>query len=131
MVTVAWHEIISWALAIVSATLFIAERRRNDNVKYYMVLQGLLKACNNRCGFLVNTIERVRASGREIPRDEFCFVVESEYANYLSLQEHIMGSMKSIQPDKDMPFDVGGLVRGGRHDRADAPANKHMEPTRR
>src|SRR5438067_5792977 len=113
MVTIAWHEIISWVLAIVSATLFIAERGKNDNVKYYMVLQGLLRACNQRCGFLVATIQRVRDSGREIPRDEFCFVVESEYANYVALQEHIMGSMKSIQPGRDMPFDVGGFVRSG------------------
>ena len=79
-----------------------------------MVLQGLLRACNQRCGFLVTTIERVRHSGREIPRDEFCFVVESEYAHYVALQEHIMGSMKSLQPDKDMPFDVGGFIRGSK-----------------
>src|SRR5690349_10097213 len=99
MMTLAWHEIMSWGLTLISLTLFIAERRRNDNVKYYMVLQGLLRACNQRCGFLVNTIEKVKQSGREVPRDEFCFVVESEYANYVSLQEHIMGSMKSLQPD--------------------------------
>ena len=24
-----------------------------------------------------------------------------------------MGSMKSLQPDKDMPFDTGGFIRGG------------------
>ena len=120
MVTLAWHEIVSWALTVVSVTLFVVERRKNDNIKYYMVLQGLLRACNHRCGFLVNTIERVRQSGREVPRDEFIFVVESEYANYVALQEHIMGSMKSLHPDADIPFDPAELIRGGRPEQAGA-----------
>ena len=34
-----------------------------------------------------------------------------------------MGSMKSLQPDKDMPFDVGGFVRGTRTERP-APAGE-------
>jgi len=46
------------------------------------------------------------------------------------LQEHIMGSMKSIQPDKDMPFDVGGFVRGNRRDSESLPANNRMEQAR-
>ena len=120
MVTLAWHEIVSWALTVVSVTLFVVERRKNDNIKYYMVLQGLLRACNQRCGFLVNTIERVRQSGREVPRDEFIFVVESEYANYVALQEHIMGSMKSLHPAADIPFDPAELIRGGRPEQAGA-----------
>lgn len=66
MITLPWHEALSWVITLVSFTLFIVERRRNDNTKEYMVLQ---------------------------------------------LQEQIMGSMKSLQPDKDMPFDVGGFVR--------------------
>ncbi len=68
--THAWHEIMSWGLTLISLTLFIVGRRRNDNVKYYMVLQGLLRACNQRCGFLVNTIEKVEQSGRESAADK-------------------------------------------------------------
>ena len=56
----------------------------------------------------------MRNSGRDVSREEFAFVLESEYVNCVQLQEHIMGSMKSLQPDKDMPFDVGGFVRSGR-----------------
>ena len=41
-------------------------------------------------------------------------MVEAEYANLVGLQEHIMGSMKSLQPDKDMPFDVGAFIRSTR-----------------
>ena len=34
MITLSWHELVSWFIAVVSATLFIAERRKNDNTKY-------------------------------------------------------------------------------------------------
>lgn len=112
MITLPWHEALSWGLTLISFTLFIVERRRNDNTKYYMVLQGILRACHQRSGFLASTIGRFREIERQVPREEFVFVIESEYVNYLQLQEHIMGSMKSLQPDKDMPFDVGGFIRG-------------------
>ena len=112
--SLAWHELISWAVALVSVTLLVAERRKNDNAKYYMVLQGVLRACNQRAGFLVHVVEEAKKSDRQIPREEFILAIESEYINYASLQEHIMGSMKSLQPDKDSPFDVGGFVSSGR-----------------
>ena len=112
MLTVAWHEVISWALTLISATLFLSEYRKNDNTKYYMVLQGILRACNQRANFLAHIMADIRQTDRQIPREEFLLFVDTEYANYVSLQEHIMGSMKSIQPHKDMPFDVGGFVRG-------------------
>ena len=114
MMTLSWHEIFSWFIAVVSAMLFFAERRKNDNTKHYMVLQGILRACNQRSGFIAHTMGRLQESKRDVPYAEFEFVLKSEYANYLQLQEHIMGSMKSLQPDKDMPFvDVGGFIRSG------------------
>ena len=113
MIYLSWHEIFSWIIAVVSATLFFTERRKNDNTKYYMVLQGILRACGQRSGFLANTLGRLQESGRDVPCEEFTFVLNSEYANYLQLQEHIMGSMKSLQPDKDMPFDAGGFILSG------------------
>ena len=114
MITIAWHEILSWAVAVVSATLFLVERRKNDNTKYYMVLQGILRACNQRAGFLASTHGRFLRDDRDVSREEFALFITSEYANSLQLQEHVMGSMKSLQPDEDMPFDVGGFVESGR-----------------
>ena len=114
MITLPWHELVSWCIALVSATLFFVERRKNDNTKYYMVLQGILRACNQRAGFIAHTMGRSQESRRDVPCEEFDFALSSEYANCLQLQEHIMGSMKSLQPDKDMPFvDVGGFIRSG------------------
>ena len=113
---ISWHEILSWIIAVVSATLFFTEHRKNDNTKYYMVLKGIHRACGQRSGFLANMLSRLDESGRDVPCEEFNFVLNSEYANYLQLQEHIMGSMMSLQPDKDMPFDVGGFIRSGPED---------------
>ena len=113
MMTLPWHELVSWCIALVSATLFFVERRKNDNTKYYMVLQGILRACHQRAGFLAHTRGKAQESGRDVPCEEFDFVLNSEYANYLQLQEHIMGSMQSLQPGKDMPFDVGGFIQSG------------------
>ena len=70
MIYLSWHEIFSWIIAVVSATLFSAERRKNDNkndnTKYYMVLQGILRACGQRSGFLANTLGRLQESGRDV-----------------------------------------------------------------
>ena len=117
MITLPWHELVSWCIALVSATLFFVERRKNDNTKYYMVLQGILRACYQRAGFLASMRVRSQKNNRDVPYEEFDFVLQSEYANYLQLQEHIMGSMKSLQPGKDMPFDAGGFIRSGRAER--------------
>lgn len=53
-----------------------------------------------------------RRAPRDVPSEEFQQVVEAEYANYVQLLEHIMRSMKSLQPEKDIPFDAGGFLRG-------------------
>ena len=75
---ISWHEILSWIITVVSATLFFTERRKNDNTKYYMVLQGILRACGQRSGFLANTVGRLQESRRDVPCEEFNFVLNSE-----------------------------------------------------
>ena len=129
MVTLAWHELISWALTLVSGVLLFSELRKNNNTKYYMVLQGILRACSQRANFLAHLMGQLEKSDRAIPREEFLLSVKSEYANYVSLLEHIMGSMKSLQPHEDMPFDVEEFVRGRRPGHPDAPsdAQRRME----
>ena len=111
MVTVSWHEIVSWAITLVSLTLLL--RQREENTKYYMILQGILKACHKRAGFLANIHGDVqRGGGRNIPHEEYTTFINGEYVNCLQLQEHIMGSMKSLKPKEDMPFDVNDVIQG-------------------
>ena len=81
------------------------------------LISAVVKACHQRCGFFVHTIENTRKSGRTVPKEELLFVVESEYANYVALQKHIMGSMKSLQHDRHMPFDVEGFIRSAQESR--------------
>ena len=76
MITLSWHVLFSWFIAVVSSTLFIAERRKNDNTKYYMVLQGILRACNQRSNFLAHTTSRAQESRRDVPCEEFNFVLQ-------------------------------------------------------
>ena len=47
MLTLPWHEILSWLVVAVSVTLLVVERRKNDNTKYYMVLQASLERATN------------------------------------------------------------------------------------
>ena len=101
------HEVIAWILVIVSATLFIAERRRNDDTRYYMILQGLLRACYRRACFCAARTNRLReSSDTSIPLAQHILFVESSYTEYTSMMEQLMGSMKSLRPGQDMPFDV-------------------------
>jgi hypothetical protein len=89
----------SWALTLASTILLVVERRKNDTTKYYMVLQAILRACHMRAGFLSTNFTRAKDSERAVaPREEFILFLESEYVNHVGLQEHIMGSMKSLQP---------------------------------
>jgi hypothetical protein len=130
MVTVAWHELLSWFLLIVSATLFFYERKRNDGKKYYMVLQGMLRACSKRAEFLANQIGRVaQNSQREVSREEFLLLTHSEYTDKLALMEHVMGAMKAIEPSQDAPFDVAQFLQRDRTDTTSAMGNSSEQTT--
>lgn len=111
MVTLAWHELISWAITLVSMVLLVVEYRRNDAQKNYMVLQGILRACSQRGGFIASTLGKMDATD-PVPLSQFRYALESEYANYVQLQEHVMGSMKAQWPHSDLPFDVQGFLHG-------------------
>ena len=78
MITLPWHELVSWCIALVSATLFVVERRKNDNAKYYMVLHGIFRACHHRAAFLAYTKGRSQESRRDVPCEEFGFVMDAE-----------------------------------------------------
>ena len=63
-VTLAGHEIISWALTLASTILCVVERRKNDTTKYYMVLQGIL------CGSPGDTTQHLRNTHRAGQEEE-------------------------------------------------------------
>ena len=109
-VTLAWYEIATGVVGLVttavSTTLYIVERRKTDNTKHYMALQGLLRACDGHAQYLSNRRGVFVEADRDVSREEYELFMMSEYATSYELREHIMGAMKSLQPDQDIPFDV-------------------------
>jgi hypothetical protein len=115
MISVEWHELISWLVTVVSVTLLVYEWRRNPRLSYYMALQGVLRACREKAGFYASRsgeLERRSIQGdKGIPKEEYHLFVESVCADYMSLMEHIMGTVKAIEPKKDLPFDTKEFLR--------------------
>jgi hypothetical protein len=109
-ITVSVYDLISWAITIVAVTLFILERRKNNRLPYYMAVQGILRACKTKAGFYSAQVGQLKArnvgKGASIPMSEYVLFAETVYSDFASLMEHIMGSLKAIEPDKDMPFDT-------------------------
>jgi hypothetical protein len=117
VLTIVWHEIVAWALVLLSGALFLYQRKRSDERKYYMVLQGILRACHQRAAFLAGQQARLDADPqRPVPRNEHALLINACYTDNLALMEHIMGAMKAIEPGKAMPFELSELLRGGHVD---------------
>ena len=114
-ITISLVELISWIitiisliLTIISVILFIVERRKNVQLPYYMAVQGILRACKDKAGFYGTygrEIEK-RDDSKAITKEEHLLLVNTVYSDYKALMEHIMGSLKAILPDQDIPFDT-------------------------
>lgn len=78
-----------------------------------MAIQGILRACKEKSGFYASHITEVknRDSQTGISKEEYLLFINAVYVDYAALMEHIMGSLKAIEPKKDMPFDTGEFTR--------------------
>lgn len=114
MINVSYTELISWILTIVSLVLFILERRKNSRAPYYMAIQGILKACKTKAGFYSSQLSKINERKTVISKEEFMTFAEMAYSDFSSLMEHLMGSLKSLEPDKDMPFDTMEFIKSKR-----------------
>ena len=85
-ITLAWHELLSWAAALISATLYLVERRKDGNIKYYMVLQGLLHACRQHAGFVANRTAKLEAGTGNVSREEVGLFIQCEHANAIQFR---------------------------------------------
>jgi hypothetical protein len=96
----AFHEIISWIITAVSVSLFVYERKKNNLTPFYMNLQGLLKTCHAKTVFYW----QVATQSEELdkPSEKFKWLAVSN--DFEALKQTIMGVMKAIEPNKDMPF---------------------------
>lgn len=104
------YDLISWLITIVSVTLFIFERKRNNRLPYYMAVQGILRACKTKAGFYgthaAQLKNRNNGKNTSISLDEYVLFADTAASDYMTLMEHVMGALKSIEPEKDLPFDT-------------------------
>lgn len=127
MISVSGRELLSWVVAVISVTLFVTrlviERKQNPRLSYYMAIQGILRAIKTKAGFHASQLSRVQArtgAGEEtVPVQEYALFIESVYTDYASLMDHVMGSLKAIEPLKDIPFDTDEFLK--RRERGVAP----------
>lgn len=107
---VSIYDLISWLVTVISLMLFFFERKKNIRLPYYMAVQGILRACKSKAGFYgthaSNLKNRNNGKNTSISSDEYVLFADTVTSDFMSLMEHIMGSLKSIEPEKDMPFDT-------------------------
>jgi hypothetical protein len=106
--TVSIYDLISWGITIISLVLFWEERKKNSRLPYYMAIQGILRACKQKAGFYGSQKSQIEKRSKDNPvtKEEYLFFAETVYSDFASLMEHIMGSLKAIEPKDEMPFDT-------------------------
>ena len=110
MVTIAWHEVISWTVALVASVLFIVERRKSDGTKYYMSIQGIIKSCAEKMKLYAHLLGETKRGEINANQEHYRILLDSVYTDNLSLMQSLMGTMKAIEPKKEMPFDLDNLL---------------------
>jgi len=112
---VSIYDLISWLVTVISLMLFYFERKKNNRLPYYMAIQGILRACKSKAGFYGThaTHLKNRSNGKttSVSIDEYILFTDTVTSDFMSLMEHVMGSLKSIEPEKDLPFDTMEFTR--------------------
>lgn len=111
--TIAIHELVSWAITVVSVTLFVLEKRRNTQLPLYMALQGILKSCHEKTLFYWKKAGNASENHPEgvVNLSEYVVMLESASSDFQALKQNILGSMKGIVPDADLPFYERGYTQ--------------------
>lgn len=119
-INVSIYDLISWLITIISIMLFIFERKKNSRLPYYMAVQGILRACKTKAGFYGTHANHLKSRNNgknmSVSLDEYILFTDTVTSDFLSLMEHIMGSLKSIEPEKDMPFDTMAFTQSQNSD---------------
>lgn len=109
-ITLAFHEIISWIVTAVSISLFIYERKKNNLTPFFMNLQGILKTCHAKALYYFQVQQYYKGLGG--PNSDVDALRWHAVSNdFEALKQTVMGVMKAIEPNKDMPFDDRDYTR--------------------
>lgn len=112
-ITVDLVSLVSWFLTAVSFTLFLSEKRKNSKLPSYMAVQGILRACDEKAKFYLAHLNRIKKQddSKGTPKEEYLLFADTTYSDYIALREHVMGTLKTIEPEKDIPFDAKGFIK--------------------
>lgn len=106
----AIHEIVSWILTAISLSLFVYERKKNNLTPFYMYLQGILKTCHAKAIYYWQVAKHHEAIGDANSKNEF-IKWQGVSNDFEALKQIVMGVMKAVEPNKDMPFDDRDYTR--------------------
>ena len=119
-ISISIYDIISWLFTVISIMLFLFERKKNSRLPYYMAVQGVLRACSTKAGFYSSHASQLKNRGNKkntsVSSNEYILFADTVASDYLALMEHIMGSLKTIEPEKDMPFDAMAFTQNKNFD---------------
>jgi|SRR3990167_8251723 len=109
--TVSIHELISWALVIISFMLWWHERKINNNMQHYMVIQGILQHLKEKVKYYAHLIGEINRNDIIPDKAQFRMLSNSVYTDHVAMMQSLTGILKSFQLKKELPFDVDEFVK--------------------
>ena len=126
---ISWHELLSWFVAIESLTLFVAEKIKKPGMQYYMALQGILMACYKKAVFYYGKSKELAHVDRSKLSElrDYVWLCDHISNDFNALTQHVMGTMKSIEYKKDIPFDVNKFINSATNQKDYSQQNKNTQ----
>ncbi|HEA68257.1 hypothetical protein LCGC14_2736210 [marine sediment metagenome] len=109
--TVSIHELVSWTLVIIGLMLWLHERKKNDNTKHYMVIQGILQNLKEKANYAAHLTGQIDSNNITPTKEQFIMLSNSIYTDQRATMQSLMGVLKSFELKKDMPFDIEQFLK--------------------
>jgi hypothetical protein len=108
--TVNWYDLVSWGVALSGLIAFLYERKKNDKMKHYMAIQGLMQSFVLKSQKYANLIGELN-QGQIAPTKEYCkLVLQTAFSESREMVAILLGIMKSLDLKKDLPFDINTFL---------------------
>lgn len=106
MLEINWHELLSWVMVVIGATAFLYERKKNDNMKHYMAIQGLMQSYFEKSKKYANLVGDLNRGKIDASKETMELMLKTVYSETRETVAMLFGIMKSLDIKKDLPFDV-------------------------
>jgi hypothetical protein len=105
-ITVNVYDLISWAVALVSIIAFLYERKKNDKMKHYMSIQGLLNAIYEKSLFYRWLRIESNETSFNVTKENYKLLLDTIYSDQRAMLQMLGGIMKSLELKRDIPFNI-------------------------